>query len=351
MFIRRRFICYQVNRKQICTTYFLILFISFLVFLIFQNHFAFSQSRIVKHYTHRIDTIDISDENYILRDKEGFTAYLPQNNKPEGGIVFFLGKRVESNKNLEELAIIPLATKKNLAVIFISSGNYLDFYFDERDLEKIDSTLHECLKKHKIPPAKLMFAGYSLAGTRAIKFAIHCEQNKSRFGIHPKALVLCDSPLDMLRFWDENNRAILNSYDSLSKKTGEVMTQYLQVGLGGSPVNKKQKYIDYSPFCYSVSDSGNAKVLTKIAVRAYHEPDIDWWIRNKRKDYYSMNSIDIAGLINQLKLSGNKNAELITYANRKKELAKNQIPGTWSIVDVKELVEWYYKIINEPKKR
>ena len=37
---------------------------------------------------------------------------------------------------------------------------------------------------------------------------------------------------------------------------------------------------------------------------------MDWWIENRRKSYYDMNSIDLAALINQLRVLGNESAEL-----------------------------------------
>jgi hypothetical protein len=310
-----------------------------------------AQSRIVKHYTQRVDTIDLSDDNYILRGKEGFTAFLPEKGRPLGSIVFFMGQTVDVDSKIDEMLLIPPAMKKSIAVIFITSGNYLDFYFDERDLEKIDSTVNDFLKRTHVPKDKLMFAGLSLAGTRAMKYAIHCEQNKSKFKIHPKALLLCDSPLDMIRFWEENSRAIVNNNDTSSKNTGLLITQYLLIGLQGTPENKRDKFINYSPFCYSDSAGGNAKYLNKISVRAYHEPDINWNLENRGKDYYGMNSFDMAGLINQLKHSGNPDAELITTNNNRKKWPNNGSPHTWLIVDNNELVDWFVGVLSKKQER
>jgi len=310
-----------------------------------------AQYKISKHFTQRVDTIDLSDDNYILRDKEGFTAFLPEKGKAIGAILFFMGKRVEANSKIEELSILEPALKKNIAVIFLTSGNYFDFYFDERDLEKIDSTVQDCIKRTKIPKNKILFAGNALAGTRAMKYAVFCEQGKSKFGIRPAALTVCDSPLDMIRYWEENNRAVENSFDSTSKETGLRVTQYLLIGMSGIPENKRDRYIDYSPYCYSAKDGGNAQHLSKIPVRAYFDGDIVWWIENKRKDFYSINAIDMAGFINQMKLSGNKQAELISPVNTKKKSSENMKPDTWSLIDLDDLVDWFFSLIDTSKKK
>jgi hypothetical protein len=326
---------------------FIVLRSAIFLYLIFTSIDGKSQSRIVKHYTQRVDTIDLSDDNYIVRGKEGFTAFLPEKGRPVGSIIFFMGQTIDADSKIDEMLLLSPAMKKDVAVIFITSGNYMDFYFDERDLEKIDSTVNDCLKRTHVPKDKLMFAGLSLAGTRAMKYAIHCEQNKSKFKIHPKALMLCDSPLDMIRFWEENSRAIVNNNDTSSKNTGLLITQYLLIGLQGTPENKREKFINYSPYCYSDTDGGNAKFLSKIPVRAYHEPDINWWIENRRKDYYGINSFDMAGLINQLKLLGNENAELITTSSNRKKWPNNGSPHTWLIVDNAELVDWFIASLNK----
>jgi hypothetical protein len=46
-----------------------------------------------------------------------------------------------------------------------------------------------------------------------------------------------------------------------------------------------------------------------MPVRLYTEPDIRWWMENRKVDYYSMNAVDAAALILQLQLLGNRQAQ------------------------------------------
>ena len=55
-----------------------------------------------------------------------------------------------------------------------------------------------------------------------------------------------------------------------------------------------------------------------MAVRLYTEPDVNWWIDNRRKDYYDLNSIDDAALINQ--------RDEKTYAVRDMDEAARALP-------------------------
>ncbi len=309
------------------------------------------QYRISKHFTQRVDTIDLSDENYILRDKEGFTAFLPQKGKAAGALIFFVGKKVEANSEIDEMSILEPAIKKNMAVVFITSGNYFDFYFDERDLEKIDSTMQDCIKRTKIPKNRLIFTGNDLGGTRAMKYAVYCEQGKSKFGIHPAAISICDSPLDMIRYWESNARAVENSFDSTAKDMGLRVTQYLLIGMSGTPETRRERFISYSPYCYSSKEGGNAKFLSAIPIRAYLDSDIVWYVENMRKDFYSMNAVDMAGLINQLKLSGNSQAELVIPVSLKKKSSDNTKQDAWSLIDMNELVDWLYRVTDKSKEK
>jgi hypothetical protein len=312
-----------------------------MLFLIPQVSHA--QFRVSKHFTQRVDSIDLSDENYILRDKEGFTAFLPQKGKAVGAIIFFMGRRVDSNSKIKEMSILMPAIKKNIAVIFLTSGNHFDFYFEERDLEKIDSTLQDCIKRTKVPKNKLMFAGDSLAGLRAMKYAVFCEKEKSKFGIHPAAIAISDAPLDMIRFWNENKKAAENDFDGVSKNAGLRITQYMLIGLGGIPEIRKEKFIENSPYCHSEKDSSNVMYLSKIPARAYFDGDVVWWIENMRKDFYSLSAIDMAGYINQVKLFGNTNAKLISPV--KKKGSDDAKVETWSLIDFNDLIEWFADVI------
>jgi len=86
--------------------------------------------------------------------------------------------------------------------------------------------------------------------------------------------------------------------------------------------------------------------FNNIAIRAYTEPDINWWIENRRKDYYGMNAVDLAAFINTLKINGNQEAELIVTNNKGYDDSGNRHPHNWNIVDEKELIQWFSQLIN-----
>jgi len=110
--------------------------------------------------------------------------------------------------------------------------------------------------------------------------------------------------------------------------------------LNGSPDESLVNYTDYSPFVYRNEDKDKTRLFKNTPIRMYHEPDINWWIENRAKDYNTINSIDLAGYYNSLRLIGNKEVELITTYQKRKNFEKGSSPHSWTIVDNEELVDW-----------
>jgi hypothetical protein len=54
-----------------------------------------------------------------------------------------------------------------------------------------------------------------------------------------------------------------------------------------------------------------------------------------------MNSLDLAGLVTELKVQENEAAELVTSHQLRAGFEDGASPHTWSIVDNAELVAWF----------
>jgi len=280
-------------------------------------------------------------EQMIPMVEKGFTLILPEQGEVKGVVVVLAGKRFDfkeaANKNgtLENEVL-----KKNIAILQILTGNPLDFYFTSEMMNDVTKRLQSILADNDLKGKPVYLTGMSLAGTRALKLAIHLQTNKEKYWLQPAAVAIVDAPLDMVRFWDVENRAIINNFYPDAVGEGKWVIYLLKENLG-TPQENFNNYVDYSPFVYVAEDGGNAEDLRDIPVRAYHEPDVNWWIENRRKDYYSMNSIDMAALINQLKLLNNENAELITTHQKREGFDEGSSPHTDTIVDYAELMDWF----------
>jgi len=284
------------------------------------------------------------DRAIPLTDK-GHTLLLPPGTAPLAGLAVFLdGWRVSIDDQLVSPDTFErVALANNVGILRLTTGNPLDFYFEEDTLRDVAERLQTVLETGGLQETPLLFTGLSLGGTRALKLAIFLKENPTRFWAQPQAVAIVDAPLDMVRFWEAEQRAAADAFHPAAADEGRWVSYLLETHLGGPPREHFDAYVAYSPFVYTAPLGGNARYLRNVPIRAYHEPDVNWWIENRRKSYYSMNSIDLAALINALKLQGNTRAELVTTYQAREGFAEGASPHTWSFVDNAALIAWFLR--------
>ena len=283
--------------------------------------------------------IVFSDKMTWPKINSGYTLWLPKETS-KGVIVFFDGYRDTVNK----LPIIELALKNQLAILYVTTNNPVEFLFEESKMKELEGYIYEAISKNNIPKNNMLFCGMSLAGTRALKLAAFSQTPQSTYKLIPKAIAICDAPLDMVRNYREFKKASELNLNPVGATESEWIASYIRKNLKGTPEEAMMAYIDYSPFCYTAENGGNAKSFKNIYLRCYTEPDVNWWIANRGRDYYGMNAIDLAALVNQLKILGSKKAELITTSGKGIREDGTVHPHSWSIVNENELVEWFVQL-------
>ena len=244
--------------------------------------------------------IILTDGISVPKIEPGYTLWIPSGTETKGMIVFFHSRRDEKKKE----NIIRIAMKSGLAVMYATTDNSLEFFFKESKLKEVADYISKVCETFDIPSNNLLFTGMSLAGTRALKMGIFTSQEKEYEWIKPRAIAVCDAPLDMLRFHSSSKKAVEINFESISANEGLWVSSYLESNLGGIPIQNQARYNQYSPYTRSVRNGGNTPYFRDMHIRAYTEPDVEWWIENRRKDYYGMNAYDLAGFINQLLLLG-----------------------------------------------
>ena len=289
--------------------------------------------------------IVLSKKMTVPKIKSGYTLWLPKENS-KGVIVFFDGNRDTVNKP----PIIDLAFKDELAVLFVTTNNPVEFLFEELKMKELEGYVQEAITKYNIPKDNILYCGMSLAGTRALKLAAFSQTLQSTYKLMPKAIAICDAPLDMVRNYHECKKASDLNLNPVGASESEWVSAYIRSNLKGTPEEALNVYISYSPFCYTAENGGNARAFKNIYLRCYTEPDVNWWIENRGRDYYGMNAIDLAALVNQLKILGGKKAELITTTGKGFRGDDSRHPHSWSIVDEKELIEWFIGLPPADKK-
>jgi len=156
----------------------------------------------------------------------------------------------------------------------------------------------------------------------------------------PSAIFSVDAPLDFESWW---NRLTLNVRRGDPKSAlgeSEAILDALRSALGGSPSQVPLAYRSRSPFLASGMNGGNAHLLKGVPIRLYTEPDVVWLIDNLGLDYYTINAVDQAALVLQLRALGNTKATLITTSGKGYRPPGIRNTHSWSIVDEPELADW-----------
>ena len=226
-----------------------------------------------------------------------------------------------------------------MATIVPAGGGY-SHWLEDGWLKQLDAIVAETLTTHRIPVDRVVVGGFSAGGTAAVRYAEFCAARRSPAGVRLGGVFAVDAPLDFGRFWRGETLAVRRgAHPGFVSEANAVLADMRRV-LGGSPDDEPARYLQMSPFSAFAEGGGQARLLAGMPVRIYTEPDIRWWMENRKVDYYSMNAVDAAALILQLQLLGNSQAQLITTQGRGMRPGGKRHPHSWSIVDEVELQEW-----------
>jgi hypothetical protein len=279
----------------------------------------------------------------VPAEAPGYTLILPEG-EVNGVVLAFHSGRDTSHPGYE-MRLYTEALRRNIATVYITTGNPFDFLFDSTGFRKYSRYLSQLLNDHGLVDKPFLYVGMSLAGTRALKYALFCLSKSGSCPLKPYAVAVCDAPLDFTRFYWDEKRALDRNLNPISVNEANWVTYQLETHLGGDPEMHPEAYKMYSLFTYGPPGGANASYFKDLPIRVYTEPDVQWWIENRQKDYYSMNALDAAAFINELRLLGNKRAELVTTTGKGHHPDGTRHPHSWSIVDNRELIEWFLSIV------
>lgn len=218
-------------------------------------------------------------------------------------------------------------------------------------MQQLEDTINEALKAVGAGALPIAIGGFSAGGTDAILFAERCADERCAMPHKVRAVFAVDAPLDWYRLWENAMLVLKNRPPGANVAEAQSIQTALETRLGKQPTPSSRRYLTSSPLATKERDGGNARMLKDMAVRAYTEPDIQWWMENRSADYYGMNALDAASLIRHLKLLGNTRAELITTTGKGFRANGTRHPHSWSIVEQGELARWIATQINNKTER
>lgn len=212
-------------------------------------------------------------------------------------------------------------------------------FLDRTTLDGLRGAVADAMRHLQVPRGAVVVGGVSLGGTGAIRFAQHCNMVGCGAAT-PAAVFAVDAPLDMERVWRATAAVIQRGAPESNLAEAQWLLGLLAETMGGPPDHAQAAFLARSPFSYFAPRGGNARFLVGTAVRLYAEPDIEYWIRERRYDYYTINAFDAAALVNQLLILGHERAELVTTSGRGFRPDGTRNPHSWTIVNEPELAGW-----------
>ncbi len=256
---------------------------------------------------------------------------------------------ISCNKNL-----IQKCFDKGIMTVVISTNFNRSLSLDKFALEFINKTFSELSDKFNAPKDKFILCGLSLGGMNALRYTELAQDKNYKTSISPIAVIGVDPPVDEMglykRALDEVNlyqpdSDKLNSGQINALAEGKMLVADFTEMYGGSPETNPQAYIIHSPYTRTESDGGNAKHLINIPTKIYCDPDINWHLKNRNRDFYHINASDQTAFINFLNLKGNKNAEFNSTIGKGYRLDGTRHPHSWSIIDTEECIKWIEQIV------
>jgi hypothetical protein len=108
----------------------------------------------------------------------------------------------------------------------------------------------------------------------------------------------------------------------------------------GAVDGDRKKYRAVSPFEIDLPQPGNEQWLKNIAVRTYHDVDVNWFIKNRRRSLYQTNALVASEFITQLIAEGSTQAEFVQSKTEGRRSDGTRHPHSWNIAEETDLVQW-----------
>jgi hypothetical protein len=256
--------------------------------------------------------------------------------KPARGLVVMLPYYGSDANEFSSTALPTLLAKKNIATMVVSASGYMK----DDELSTLKELIGEVVRELNIPAQSLVVGGISAGGTGAVRYSEYCFSGHCDARSIPAAIFSVDAPLDFEAFWNRQKLNLRRGDPKSSLEESRAILDALRSAMGGSPAQVREVYRSRSPFLASEKDGGNARWLKSVPIRLYTEPDVVWMIETIGHDYYTMNAMDQAALVLQLRALGNTRANLITTTDKGFRPPGTRNPHSWTIVDEEDLANW-----------
>jgi hypothetical protein len=269
-----------------------------------------------------------------------YIATIPEGVAPKALLVLIPGAFQNPESVIWQTALYKEAAEKGiLTIIPLSVRGVESFGIDSTSQHSFHLLIDNAVSRYKLKGKSFYIGGFSLGGSAAVKYAELANSNNEL--LKPDAVFAIDPPLDFERYYNAVQRIIRLTPAAQVNKELPYMTNKIEQEMQGTPQTALENYYKLSPYSYSDAQQRAVKTMANTPIMLIHEPDVDWWLKERGYDYRMMNSIDESAMINELQKMGNPNAVLVTRRDvGYREPGHIRHPHSFSIVDNAHLLQW-----------
>ncbi len=297
----------------------------------------------------RSESRTVEVKEFVLDSTEGpygsFLMAMPQTNSIQKGILVLLPGFGQQAKDI--FLDTDFAAKGTAAGwTVVAYTGHTRMTADSFMRAKLGRVLAKTLDENKLPTTIPVFmGGFSAGGVIALRYAEWCQQYPNRTPVRIRGIFMADAPIDLFHSWTLLQELRTNNYSEISVQEADMVEQLYKRYYGNTPTSDVTLFSELSPFSIDPAKGQNEQYLKGVAVRSYHDIDVNWRLKNRNQTPKYDNFIATAELINRLNLSGNKEAEFIQVFEKGYRRDGRRHPHSWSIVDEVECLEWMNQLI------
>lgn len=267
----------------------------------------------------------------------------PKTEKIKGVLVLIAGFGQTAEHVFPESKIPEIAHAHDLLTVSVGFGAKM--YADSAVVNDLNEIVETVLHQYGVDKTDFIFGGFSIGGAIAVRYVEYCKEQPDKFPVVPRGVFAVDSPVDLIDLWYYFEREMARDFDPTGVAEAKYVADILKKEIGTPETNRPQ-YELLTPFDRNKNTPGNEQYLKTVPLRVYHDLDINWYLKNRRRSAYDCNFPNSSELINRLMGMGNKAAEFVVGKTGYRSNGTRH-PHAWSIVDETAFVEWANKLFQD----
>ena len=282
-----------------------------------------------------IDTMlfDSSDPYY------GYYLAVPPVEVPiKGVLLLFPGFTQQPEAIFKDSNLHKIARAKGL--LTIGYAGRIRLTVDSFLKERLSSLLKHVVEQYELPDIPFYFGGFSAGGIISLRLAELCKEFPDQFPVNARAVFMADSPVDLYTSFAHMQEYIQQNYSEIAVQEARFVERMYRQLYNTTPAENPTFFKTLTPFAMNKDLGTNEQFLKGVAVRAYHDVDIAWRLKNRNQSVRQCNYVMTSELINRLLLMGNTEAEFIQTFQTGYRSNGDRHPHSWSIIDEETCIEW-----------